>query len=56
MSRASSGETVIVKPSANIYTVLVVSAVIVEIIGIVAVAARHAEIFKDLTSGKYLFF
>ncbi len=56
MSRVSAGETVYVKPTANIYTVLVISAVIVELIGIIAVAMRHAELFPDVTSAKHLFF
>ncbi len=56
MSRAASGETIIVKPSPNIYTVLVIAAVVVELIGIIAIAMRHAELFPDLLTGKHLFF
>ena len=56
MSRAASGETIIVKASPNIYTVLVIAAVIVELIGIIAIAMRHAELFPDVQSAKHLFF
>ncbi len=47
MSRAASGETIVVKPTNNVYTVLVISAVIVQIIALVAVAMRHAQLFPD---------
>ena len=47
MSRAASGETIVVKPTNNVYTVLVIASVIVEIIAIIALAMRHAALFPD---------
>ncbi len=47
MSRAGSGETIVVKPTNNVYTVLVIAAVILQIIAIVVIAMRHAELFPD---------
>lgn len=54
MSRAASGDVVTVPPSNNVYTVLVIAAVVVEIIGLIALCARHAEIFEK--GSKYIFF
>ena len=56
MSRAAAGETIVVKPTSNIYTVLVICAVVVELVGIIAIAARHNDLFINVTSGHYLFF
>ena len=47
MSRAASGETIVLKPTNNIYTVLVIAAVIVQLIAIVAIAMRHAALFPE---------
>lgn len=40
MSRAASGDTVVVKPTNNIYTALVVGATIVVALGLVAIFIR----------------
>lgn len=45
MSRAATGDTVVVKPVNNVYTVLVLIAIVAEIIGFVALFLRHADIF-----------
>lgn len=45
MSRAASGDTVVIKPSNNIYTVLVVIATIVVILGLIVLFARANTIF-----------
>ena len=47
MSRVASGETIVLRPTNNVYTVLVIAAVIVQLIAIVALAMRHAELFPD---------
>lgn len=47
MSRAASGEAIVLRPTNNIYTVLVIAAVILQLIAIVAIAMRHAELFPD---------
>jgi hypothetical protein len=36
MSRTSGGDAIVVKPTNNVYTVLVAVAIVVEIVGIVA--------------------
>ncbi len=45
MSRAATGDVVTVPPTSNVYTVLVIAAVVVEIVGLIALLMRHAEIF-----------
>ncbi len=55
MSRAASGETIVLKPTNNIYTVLVIAAVILQLIAIVAIVMRHAVLFPD-AKPLYLFF
>jgi hypothetical protein len=40
MSRAATGDVVHVKPGLNIYTVLVIAAVIVQVIGLAVVFMR----------------
>ncbi len=54
MSRMSSGDVITVKPQSNVYTVLVIAAVMIEIVGVVAVAMRYHAMFPKLNS--YLFF
>ena len=55
MSRAASGETIVLRPTNNIYTVLVIAAVILQLIAIIAIAMRHAELFPD-AKPMHLFF
>jgi hypothetical protein len=45
MSRAATGDVVTVPPTSNVYTVLVIAAVVVELVGLIALLMRHAEIF-----------
>ncbi|MCC7350983.1 MAG: hypothetical protein IT446_10465 [Phycisphaerales bacterium] len=45
MSRAATGDTVVIKPSNNVYTVLVVIATIVEILGLIVLFSRATTIF-----------
>lgn len=45
MSRAITGDTVIVKPSNNVYTVLAAVATIATILGIIIVNVRATEVF-----------
>ena len=52
MSRAAAGDVVTVPPTSNVYTVLVIAAVVVEIVGLVALVIRHAAIFD----GSKIFF
>jgi len=51
MSRASAGDAIVVRPSNNVYTALVAIAIVVEILGFVALIMRHGELFE----GKSLF-
>jgi hypothetical protein len=51
MSRAGSGDTVVVKATNNVYTVLVVVATVAAILAFVAVNLRAKELF-----GQGLFF
>ncbi len=52
MSRVATGDTVTLKPTNNIYTVLVGIAVLVELIGFIALFLRAGQIFGE---GKSLF-
>lgn len=45
MTRALSGDTVVVKPSNNVYTALAAIATIAVILGIIIVNVRAAEVF-----------
>jgi len=45
MSRAATGDVVTVKPANNIYTVLVIAAVVVQIIGLVSIILRYQTLF-----------
>jgi len=45
MSRAGGPEQIIVRPTNNVYTALVVICVVVEIIGLIVLFARHQAIF-----------
>ena len=47
MSRAATGDTVIVKPTNNIYTVLSGVALVVVILGLLAVYLRSETLWKD---------
>ena len=50
MSRLAAPEQIIVRPTSNIYTALVVVCVVVQIVGLIALFVRHQELF-----GKGLF-
>lgn len=57
MSRAAAASDVItVKPTSNVYTVLVISAVVVEIVGLVAIIMRYKALFPNVTDMPYIFF
>ena len=47
MSRAATGDTVILKPVNNIYTVLSGVALVVVILGLVAIYLRSESLWKD---------
>jgi hypothetical protein len=44
MSRAATGDVVALRPEANVYTVLVIAAVIAQILGIVVIYIRAREV------------
>ena len=46
MSRLGAPEQIIVRPTNNVYTALVVVCVIVQIIGIVVLYMRHQSLFN----------
>ena len=48
MSRAGAGDTVIVKPTSNIYTVLAVVALVAMVLAIVCVWTKGDELFGGL--------
>ena len=47
MSRMPSrpGESIIVKPTSNVYTVLVAVCIVVQVIGFVAMYVKHQDLF-----------
>lgn len=45
MSRAGGPEQIIVRPTNNVYTALVVVCVVVEIIGLIALYVRYSTLF-----------
>ena len=45
MSRLSTPEQIVVRPTNNIYTALVVVCVVVEIVGLIALFLKHSELF-----------
>jgi len=47
MSRAATGDTVVIKPVNNIYTVLSGVALVVVILGLVAIYFRAESLWKD---------
>lgn len=47
MSRTTAGDTVVVKPTNNIYTVLAAVALVVVILGLVAIYNKAAALFPD---------
>jgi hypothetical protein len=50
MSRAGGPDQIVVRPTNNVYTALVVVCVVVELVGIIALFLRHDTVF-----GKGLF-
>lgn len=44
MTRGTVGETIVVRPTNNVYTVLVAVAIVVEIIGLIALFKQAAQI------------
>jgi hypothetical protein len=48
MSRAATGDVVRVKPSNNVYTAIVVAAVVIEIVGLVLIVMRSQTLGVDL--------
>jgi hypothetical protein len=53
MSRISAGDVIEVKPTNNVYTVLVIVAFLAELIALIAMYMKASEIFVD--SAKSLF-
>jgi hypothetical protein len=47
MSRAGGPEQIVVRPTNNIYTALVVVCVIVEVVGLIVLFMRHNEVFEQ---------
>jgi hypothetical protein len=47
MSRAASGDVIEIKPTNNVYTVLVIVAFIAELIAFISLYLRAGEIFPD---------
>jgi hypothetical protein len=45
MSRISSAETIQIKPTNNIYTVLVASAVVVELVALIVLITRFSTLY-----------
>ena len=45
MARTAAGDRIVVRPANNVYTVLVAIALVVEIVGFIALTTRHTEIF-----------
>ncbi len=51
MSRAVTGDTIVVKPTNNVYTVLVIAATVAQIVGLIILMVRAADVFgKGFTS------
>ena len=46
MSRVATGDVVVVKPTNNVYTVLVGVAILVQLIGFLVMFVRAGEIFE----------
>lgn len=47
MSRMGGPEQIIVRPTNNVYTALVVICVVVEIIGMIVMYVKHQELFSN---------
>jgi hypothetical protein len=47
MSRASSGDVVVVKPKNNVYTVLAIIATLVNLVGFALLFVRYTQVFGD---------
>ncbi len=45
MSRMSSPEQIVVRPTNNVYTALVVICVVVEIVGLIVLYVKHQDLF-----------
>jgi hypothetical protein len=50
MSRASSGEPVMVNPGNNVYTVLAIVGTLVNLIGFLVILMRFTSVFGDKAS------
>jgi hypothetical protein len=50
MSRAGTSDSVQIKPTNNIYTVLVAAAIVAELIGFIALFLSYAQVFGPGTS------
>jgi hypothetical protein len=46
MSRAATGDTVVVKPTNNIYTALLAAALVAQIVGLVVLFLRAQTLFE----------
>ena len=47
MSRMSSPEQIVVRPTNNVYTALVVICVVVEIVGLIVLYVKHQDLFNS---------
>ena len=54
MTRAAAADTVVVKPTSNIYTVLAAVATVVVILGLVVLWVRAGTLFGGLLNDKEL--
>ncbi len=45
MSRMSGPEQIVVRPTNNVYTALVVVCVVIEVIGLISLYMKHSELF-----------
>ena len=45
MARTPAGDRIVVRPTSNVYTVLVATALVVEIVGFTALFIRYREMF-----------
>jgi hypothetical protein len=50
MSRAATGDVVVVKPTNNVYTVLAIVATLVNIIGFILLFLRYSTVFGSTTN------
>lgn len=50
MSRIATGDQIVVKPSDNVYTALLVAATLVNLLGFIVILTRFAAVFGEKAS------